>query len=318
MMQSMIENKHMRSFLRVLDLGSFSKAARSLNVAQPALSQHVRKLEDALGAKLLDRSAHGVAPTAQGLEFSVRAREILSQVESAERWFQARESQVFGEVRLGLPGSVCPVLAPALMIAAARTFPEVRLEISEFMSGDLAGMLREGRMDLAMLFNVSDSDDYHATPLLRERLYLIGAPDAPLVQGKYVDASDIATVPLVGTRLPHGLRLLLERWLSEADIPLDFAFEADAPSVLVRLAASGACYSIVSKAAVAHEIAARTLGAAEISSPPIERVACLATSKRLPPDRARDAMHDLLQDVAMNLVSSGEWPGGELFGEYPS
>lgn len=62
----MIENKHIRSFLRVLDLGSFSKAARSLNIAQPALSQHVRKLEDALGTQLLDRSAHGVSATANG------------------------------------------------------------------------------------------------------------------------------------------------------------------------------------------------------------------------------------------------------------
>ncbi|MBY6115292.1 LysR family transcriptional regulator [Mameliella alba] len=308
----MIENKHMRSFLRVLDLGSFSKAARSLNVAQPALSQHVRKLEDALGARLLDRSAHGVAPTALGREFSTRARDILTQVESAERWFKTREALVSGEVRLGIPGSVCPVLAPPLILAAAKAYPEVRLEISEHMSGDLAGLLREGRMDLAILFSVTATEDFDACPLVQETLHLIGAPDAPLLQAGQVAADQIANAPLVGTRPPHGLRLLLERWASKADIPLNFAFEADSPSVLVRLPASGACYSIVAKTAVAHEIEAGLLGAAEIIDPPIERVACLATSKRLPPNIARDAVQTLLQEVARDLVPKGAWPGGRL------
>lgn len=306
---TMIENKHIRSFLRVMDLGSFSKAAKSLNIAQPALSQHVQKLETALGSKLLDRTARGVSPTAAGREFSGRAREILSLVDSAERRFRADEEQLFGEVRLGLPGSVCPVLAPTLLVKAKAAFPEVNLIVTELMSGDLADLLREGRMDAAVLFNVQETDDLTSEPLLVERLHLIGAPDAPLIQAATVTSKEVSNVPLVGTYPPHGLRLLLERWSSEFDISLNFEFEADAPSVLVRLAASGACYSIVAKAAIAHEISSGQLATAEICTPPIERTGCLCTSKRIPPDRARDAVVSLVKAVASDLVKSGEWPG---------
>ena len=122
----MIENKHIRSFLQVLDLGSFSKAARSLNIAQPALSQHVQKLEDQLGTRLLIRSARGVVPTPDGRAFERRARDILSLVDGAERLFQVGDQDLFGEVRLGLPGSVCPVLAPELLRWFQRTQSSIR------------------------------------------------------------------------------------------------------------------------------------------------------------------------------------------------
>ena len=156
----MLENKHLRSFLRVLDLGSFSKAAKSLHIAQPALSQHVQKLEDLLGVRLLDRSSRGVSATPDGRDFSARAREILALVDSAERRYRRGSDEVYGEIRLGLPGSVCPVLAPPLMLAAAARYPGIQLEIFELMSGDLASQLREGRADIAVLFNVDETEDF--------------------------------------------------------------------------------------------------------------------------------------------------------------
>ena len=308
----MIENKHIRSFLRVLDLGSFSKAAKSLNIAQPALSQHVRKLEDALGTRLLDRSAHGVSATANGRDFSTHAREILTLVERAERRYRRGADEIYGEVRLGLPGSVCPVLAPPLIMAAAEKYPGVRLQVFELMSGDLASYLREGRADIAVLFNVQETEDFTSESLLTERLHLIGATDAPLMHGKTVDAQRLANVPLVGTRPPHGLRLVLERWSSDAGITLNFQFEADAPSVLIRLAAEGSCYSIVSKAAIAHEVLSGSIRAAEIVNPPIQRTVCLASSKRLPPDKARDVVFDLARETALDLVSCSRWAGASL------
>ncbi|MEL6809218.1 MAG: LysR family transcriptional regulator [Pseudomonadota bacterium] len=305
----MIENKHIRSFLQVLDLGSFSKAARSLNIAQPALSQHVQKLEDQLGTKLLDRSSRGVTPTPDGREFGRRAREILSLVDGTERRFRAEDKDLFGEVRLGLPGSVCPVLAPELLVQARTRFPDVTLVITELMSGDLAGFLQEGRIDAAVLFNVQETDDYTSEPLLVEKLHLIGAPASPLLRAGEVEAAALQGVGLVGTYPPHGLRLLLERWSSEFELPLHFQFEADAPSVLVRLAARGDCHAIVAKAAIAHEIDSGLLGAAEIKSPSIERVGCFCTSKRVPPNRARDVMVDLIRSVSTDLVATGKWPG---------
>lgn len=230
-------------------------------------------------------------------------------MERAERRYRRGADEIHGEIRLGLPGSICSVLAPPLMLAAAEKYPGVRLQIFELMSGDLEEYLREGRADIAVLFNVHETDDHTSEALLTERLHLIGAADAPLVQGDTVDARQLAKVPLVGTRPPHGLRLVLERWSSDARITLNFRFEADAPSVLVRLASEGSCYSIVSKAAIAHEVLGGTIQAAEIVSPPIQRTVCLASSKRLPPNKARKVVFELTRDVALKLVSCSKWAG---------
>lgn len=305
----MIENKHINSFLRVLDLGSFSKASQSLNIAQPALSQHVRKLEDTLGTKLFHRHARGISPTAAGREFSVRAREILSLVNSTERRFQVSDNELFGEIRLGMPGSVCPVLGPALMIKAAKLLPNVKLIVTELMSGDLTEMLRTGRIDAAVLFNVEQSNDFHAEPLAVESLNLIGACDAPLVQDATVNSSELIDIPLVGTYPPHGLRLLLERWSSDNGISLNFEFEADAPSVLIRLAASGHCYSIVAKAAIGNEIKLGEVAAAKIVNPPLERTVFICSSKRLPADDARNAIVGLVKETARELAIAETWQG---------
>lgn len=303
----MLEIKHLRSFLRVLDLGSFSKAARSLNIAQPVLSQHVRKLEDRLAVTLMERSAHGVKATHAGREFAKNAREILELADRTERQFKSKPGSLFGEVRLGLPGSVCPIIAPVLIARAAQLYPNIKLILSEFMSGDLADRLREGRIDGAILFNVDETDDYTSKPLIEEKLHLVGAPDAAHVQTPAIAASTLTQLPLVSTRPPHGLRLLLEQWSNTANIELNFTVEADAPSVLVSLAAEGGHYSILSAAAVKRELAAGLLASAEITGPAIERTACLCTSKRLPSNQAREALTKLLETTIRDLVSCGSW-----------
>jgi len=305
----MIENKHLRSFLRVLDLGGFSRASRSLNIAQPALSQHVKKLEDRLGVVLLERSAHGVAPTPAGRLFAKRARQILNLVDVTERQFGHGPQSLLGEVRLGLPGSVCPVLAMPMITETASRYPNIKLIISELMSGDLADMLQEGRMDLAVLFNVAETDDYTSESLVLETLHLAGPPGDPLLAGDSIPAVEIADLPLVATRPPHGLRLLIERWSNETGIALNVTVEADAPSVLVTMAAEGSCYSILSPSAIQREIASGYLGSTKIAGPQIKRTACLCNSKRLPSDPARDAILALARQVARDSVRRGAWQG---------
>lgn len=303
----MIENKHLRSFLRVLDLGGFSRAARSLNIAQPALSQHVRKLEDQLGVTLLLRMAHGVTPTQAGRRFAVKARQILELANSAERQFKGGPDTFFGEITLGFPGSVCPILATPVILETRKRFPNIKLTVSELMSGDLADMLREGRMDLAILFNVSETEDFTSRDLAVEQLHLAGAPKDPLLSGEAIRADLIRTLPLVCTRPPHGLRLLLERWSNEADIPLHVDIEADSPVVLTDMAAHGVCYSVLSPAAIQRDVAAGHLSSAAIIDPPIERTACLCASKRLPPDPAREAIFELVQEIALDLTRKRFW-----------
>lgn len=299
----MIENKHLRSYLHVLDLGSFSKAAVYLNIAQPALSQHVRKLEDILGVVLLKRSARGVVPTHAGRQFAKRARQILEIVESTELQFRANPKAIFGEVRLGLPGSVCAVLATQILTEANDRFPSIKLILSELMSGDLADLLREGRMDLAILFNVTENADFTSEPLLRESLHLAGPPSDPILCDATIPAEKVVELPLVGTRPPHGLRLVIDRWATEFGKSLQYNFEVDAPSVLVKIATEGIAYSILSPFAIQRNVASGLMASSKIVDPAIERTACLCRSKRLPADIARDAIYSLVREIMRSTAN---------------
>lgn len=303
----MIENKHLRSFLRVLDLGGFSRASRSLNIAQPALSQHVKKLEEQLGVILLARGAQGVSPTQAGRQFAVKARQILELADAAERQFKGGPDTLFGEVILGLPGSVCPVLATPVIVEASSRYPNIKLVVSELMSGDLADMLRDGRMDMAMLFNMAETEDFTSDPVAVEHLHLVGTSKDPILIPDTLPASEISGLELVGTRPPHGLRLLIERWSNESGIALNFAFEADSPAVLTNMAGSGVCYSILSPAAIQRDITAGFLNSARVIDPPMRRTACLCRSKRLPPDPAREAIFQLVVETAQQLVADRLW-----------
>lgn len=303
----MIENKHLRSFLRVLDLGGFSRASRSLNIAQPALSQHVKRLEEQLGVSLLVRGAQGVTATPAGREFATKARQILDLADSAERQFRGGPDTLFGEVSLGLPGSICPVLATPVIIEAKQRYPNIRLNISELMSGDLAEMLRKGRMDIAVLFNVSETDDFTSRVLAVENLHVVGPPDDPVLSDETIEADQISALPMVATKPPHGLRLQIERWSTEMGIPLQVDIEANSPAVLIEMAANGFRYSLLSPSAIQRDIETGYLSSARVVGPPIKRSACLCRTKRLAADPAREAIFDLVTEMGHRLVRQGVW-----------
>lgn len=308
----MLDNKHLRSFLQVLDLASFSNAARALNTAQPAVSQHVRKLEEMLGTRLLNRLPSGVTATPAGLAFARDARDILERVEQSVQRFRGNADTIYGRVRLGLPGSVCPVLGPAVILACADELPNVELVVSERMSGDLAEHLATGKTDVAILFNVKETEDFSSQPLAREELHYVTSPGDTGLVAETIEANEVAQKPLVLTRQPHGLRRLIDHWSAEAGLTLDVRVEADAPSLMVGLIEAGSHASILSEAAIVRDRSLGRVRSAAIVSPPIVRTACLCASKRIPSDAARDAVCALVNAVALKAIASGKWPAHRL------
>ncbi|MCZ2722653.1 LysR family transcriptional regulator [Marinomonas sp. 15G1-11] len=302
-----MELKHIKSFLRVLDLGSFSRAARSLNIAQPALSQHVRILEDRLGIKLLKRSPRGVNATPAGQKFSIRARQIVELTNQTQREFSASSDTLYGEVKIGLPGSICPIFVPELIVTAKKKYPDIKLIVSELMSGDLAGLLREGRLDLAVLFNVSETDDYYAESLLSENLHLVGQLNDPLLQSGSIEAKQLTQLPIASTRSPHGLRLVLDRWANDAGINLNVVYEMDTPYGLLTMALEGHAYSILSHAPIRNYIEHNLLSSVAIENPPVQRKICLCESKRLMTDSPRQAIRDLMKTIMLNITENEAW-----------
>ena len=160
-----MELRQLRYFVRVVELGSMSRAAIELDVVQSALSQQVARLESELATRLLQRSSKGVAPTEAGLAFFREAQLALRHAEQAAR--AAQSSRLSGTVSVGLAPTTASVLGLPLMQAMRARYPDVRLHMVESLSGHLSTMLNARQLDLAVLGLVMPSMLMRASPMKR-------------------------------------------------------------------------------------------------------------------------------------------------------
>ena len=145
--------RQLEYFVRVAELGSFTRAAAALGVAQPALSRQIRLLEVELRQNLLTRHGRGAQPTEAGLLLLEHGRGILHQVAHTRDELARLRGGLSGRVSLGLPPSVARVLAVPLMQAFRTEWPQARLAISEGLSTGMLESLVSGRLDVAVLYN---------------------------------------------------------------------------------------------------------------------------------------------------------------------
>ncbi len=160
--------KQLEYFVRVAELGSFTKAAIALDVAQPALSRQVRLLEVELRQNLLTRNGRGAVATEAGKLLLEHGRGILHQVQRAREELGRVRGALAGRVAVGLPPSVAKVLAVPLIREFRQRMPDATLSISESLSVGMQESLASGRLDIALLYNAAPSPDIELTPLLEE------------------------------------------------------------------------------------------------------------------------------------------------------
>jgi LysR family nitrogen assimilation transcriptional regulator len=145
--------KHLESFVRVAELGSFSKAARVLDIAQPALSRQVRALETDLRETLLLRNGRGATLTDAGRRLFEHGVQILQRVSQAREDLGAQRDAAVGHVTIGLPPSIGRRLTLPLIEGFREHLPRARLTIVEGLSASIAEWIASGRADLGLLYN---------------------------------------------------------------------------------------------------------------------------------------------------------------------
>lgn len=285
----------LRYFVEIVEQGSMKRAAESLFVAQPALSQQVKKLEDELGVKLLSRSVRGVVPTEAGRELLARARLILDQVNDARQVIQAGSRDPQGSVVLGLPSSISAVLSVPLVVRMQEALPKVALRVVEGTSGYVLDWLRTGQLDLCVLHGVQRDPGITTTPLFTEELFLIESARARR-RRRAVRFAELAGMDLILPGRHHGLRAMLDRLALEHGVTLAPKVEIDAFVQMKTLASLGVGNTVLSRAAVADELARGELSATPIGHPKLERRMVLARAGNRPVSNAVRATTALLME----------------------
>lgn len=288
--------RNLRYFVEIVEHGSMKRAAESLYVAQPALSQQVKKLEQELGVKLLSRSVRGVVPTPAGQALLQHARLILDQVHEAREAILAGQCEPHGDVVLGLPSSISAVLSVPLIVRMQEALPKVSLRVVEGTSGYVLEWLRAGQLDWCVLHEVQREAGVSAELLLHEELFLIErALERP--RRKSVRFAELGGMDLILPGRDQGLRAMLELVARQHDVELVPKVEIDAFTQLKALTRLGIGKTILSRAAVAEEVARGELNAVRIVAPRLERHMYLARASNRRPSPAARATSELLKAI---------------------
>lgn len=301
-----MELRQLRYFVRTVELGSLSRAADAVHVAQSALSLQIARLEDEIGCQLLSRSSRGVTPTEQGMDLYRRARAVLQQIEGMRDVSAGVGQDPHGKVTLGLPVSVAQTLSTELVEAMAQQYPKVMLCIIEYPSTYLAEQLLNHRIDVALLFAEDAPRGVDAQAMIKEDFYAIGVPtpssgDLPLTA--------LHGLPLVLAAQPNNVRVILDRACYAAGLQLNVVVECSNPLTMLRLARAGVGATVLPLSALPEHTSWPELRACRIT-PRLQRVLTLCTAIEAPQEPALLATRKVLQDVLRNMLQSGRWPGG--------
>jgi LysR family transcriptional regulator, nitrogen assimilation regulatory protein len=298
--------RQLRYFLRIAEVGSFTRAAESLRIAQPSLSQHVQVLEDELGVELLTRHARGVTPTDLGLILCDHARTILLDVERAKEAIQSSSDNPAGEVTVGLPTSACRGLAVPLISAVADRYPRISIHLVEAMSGSLDEWLQAGRLDVALLYERHALENVVATEIMTEDLFLIVPKDHRLNDRASIHFEELADVPIVLPSRPHIIRAVVEQAAAHAGIIPNVVVDCDSLPGLVQLVRHGYA-TIFPVFGVTEEIDSGEMSAIPVLNPTPSWRVSVVVSKLTSNLRAAQTVGTLIKDIAQDLVRDGGW-----------
>lgn len=315
-----MELRQLRYLVRVIELGSISRAAMDLNLVQSALSQQITRLEGELSTRLLQRSSQGVTPTEAGVAFFREAQLTLRHAEQAMR--AAQQARLTGTVSVGLAPTTAAVLGLPLMQAMRERYPDVRLHMVESLSGHLSAMLNARQLDLAVLFDlptggsqsVQAARRWSVLPLIEEDIFLISArhtlkPGVPIA----LRLAQLNDKPLILPTGPHGLRSTLDAAFVRAKVKPLVALEVDSLAMLMDAVRAGMGATLQPWASVArHADVLQTLHMAHITDHQLKRSnwLCGLSEDELSP--AALAARVVLADCVRSLVGSGAWQGAAL------
>jgi DNA-binding transcriptional LysR family regulator len=291
-----MELRQLRYLVALAEEGNFTRAAASEHIAQPAMSQQIRRLEDELGLALVERTTRRVSLTEAGSLLVVRCRRILAELEAANAELQSLRGIHTGHVTVGAMHTMGPVdLSLALALFRAQ-HPHVRFTVREQTSEEMAEMLRVDELDLAFLSVTErvESRGLGLHQLVSEELVVLLPREHRLGDRAELRMAELAGEPFISFRTGARLRELLVGAGREAGFEPEVTLESNESQRVRRLVSRGLGVAILPRSDAAGPGA--DVAVARLIAPSLRRDITLAwrEGRRLPPaaaeflDLARD------------------------------
>ncbi|MET0676420.1 MAG: LysR family transcriptional regulator [Bradyrhizobium sp.] len=302
--------RHLRYFVKIVEAGSFSRAAATIHVAQPALSQQLAELEDRLGVSLLLRSPRGVRPTPAGEVLYREASEILRQVEQLPGIVRSSSGEAEGTVNFGMTAAVAGAFAGPAVAECKKALPKVTLKFSDAHSDVLQARIEAQTLDMALVFEDHFAPNFSRHPIFRQRLYLVRREPMEECRG-VVSLEQVARLPLVLPPLPNHRRLVIDRAFAAAGLTPNIIAETDAGLSELSAVRSGVGSSIY-HAGTFNNVYPGAFAEPLLIEPPMFLTFSLVCSSDFPLTYAGEAVKKVLIRFVEDQIRQNTRPGAEL------
>lgn len=243
-MEKTLNLDQLRSFVLVIETGSFSAAADRLGISQPAVSLQVRQLERRLSVRLIERVGKRAKATPAGMELLRHAQHIGSAVENAVDALADHASGVTGRVRLGTGATACLHFLPAVLRTLREQFPALSVVVSTGNTEDQARKVEENSLDLALVTLPAAGRALAAMPVLEDEFVAIGRADVAPLKARVAPA-DLGALPLVLFEPAANTRKLVDRWFAADGLQPQPVMELGSVEAMKEMVAAGLGYAIV-------------------------------------------------------------------------
>lgn len=307
-----MEFHQLKTFIHVAELGSLSKAADRLNIAQPALSRQMRLLEEELGVKLFERHGRGMAVTDIGREILDQAANVMAGLDSIRNIAASGHTHIRGTVVVGMPPTVAEIVTVPLVRRLRERHPELAVRFSSAFSGHLLDWLQRGELEVSLSYDPEPQRSLTITPVMEEKLLYFEKGTGKPAKLRSISFSELARAELVLPSPRHGLRNLLDFYARQAGVSLRPSVEAESLTAMVDLVRADLGGTILPLAPLHDLVGQGALAARSIVDPePVRKlvVAYPADRRKTPAARAVGAA---FIEIARELVEQKIWAGRML------
>lgn len=299
--------RQLRYFAAIYEQGGLSRAAAHCRVAVSALSHHLANMEAEYGTELFTRQRRGMHPTAAGERLYGHAKSILKAVAAVEDDLRHAGAEIAGEVSVVMAQSAIKAVGIDLFKRVVEEYPNLRLVITESLSGSTLSHLMSNRSDIALIYNPPNDPVLKRFPLLEEEMVLIGTASIIGDTDEPITFTQMLELPMMLLRQGVFPQSLMEDPRLLKKLEGQARFQINSLAALGPLLASGAACAVASKLALHDHIVEGNVRYRRVIEPELWRSLCICEKADRPSTFAIEKVRQMITEIVHGAVARGRW-----------
>jgi DNA-binding transcriptional LysR family regulator len=304
---------HVRTLREIARHGSFSRAAESLHLSQPAVSLHMRQLEARCGTALLERVGKRAFPTPAGAVLLEHAGRAFAELEAAQEALRQLRGVVAGRLRLGTGATASIHLLPPLLGRMRARYPELELIVVTGNAPEIAAAVSANELDVALVTLPVTGRQLQVTPLLLDPLVAVGPPGQAWPGRGALTAAVLARHPLIVYERGGTIRRVIDGWFRRGRVRPRIVMELGNEEAIKKLVGAGLGVSVSPVMAVRDEVRSGALSMRPLS-PALGRRLGLVRRRDKPETPALRAFLAAVTGLSSESRGKARSPGGGAAG----